>query len=234
MEVVDIWTGRRACALQSALRMSNDAFARHLGVSVRTVASWHDNPDLQPRPEIQASLDTVLESASAGVLARFRTFLAEEPQVQAEVRSGNDGATNDADSATSLIVAIAVVVTDQHVLLVCRRDAEPSGITWQFPAGIVKPGTSGATVAVRETLAETGVHCSVREELGRRIHPLSGLKCEYFLCDYLTGEVENRDPSENVSVVWASRAEVARFISADTIFPPILRALEETNDAASS
>lgn len=59
--------------------MSNDAFARHLGVSIRTVAAWHDNPDLQPRPEMQAGLDTVLESASAGVSARFRIFLAEAP-----------------------------------------------------------------------------------------------------------------------------------------------------------
>jgi tetratricopeptide (TPR) repeat protein len=80
-EVIDIWTGRRACALQSAIRMSNDAFARRLGVSLRTVASWHDAPDLQPRPETQAILDTVLDTASAGVLARFRIFLAETPQV---------------------------------------------------------------------------------------------------------------------------------------------------------
>jgi hypothetical protein len=80
VEVVDIWTGRRACALQAALRMSNEAFAHRLGVSVRTVASWHDHSDLEPRPEIQATLDTVLESASAGVLARFRIFLGEQPQ----------------------------------------------------------------------------------------------------------------------------------------------------------
>ena len=63
--------------------MSNHAFARHLGVNVRTVANWHDNPEVQPRPEMQESLDTVYESASAGVLARFRVFLAQTPTVEA-------------------------------------------------------------------------------------------------------------------------------------------------------
>ena len=82
-------------------------------------------------------------------------------------------------------------------------------------------------VAVRETLAETNIHCSICQSLGSRLHPLSGVNCEYFLCDYLIGEIENRDPSENVSVAWAPRADVTRFISADTIFPPVLWTLLE-------
>jgi transcriptional regulator with XRE-family HTH domain len=80
-----------------------------------------------------------------------------------------------------LDVAIAVVRTDAHVLMVCRREPDPSGITWQFPAGIIKPGASANTVAVRETLAETGIHCSVRSNLGVRLHPWTGVRCEYFL-----------------------------------------------------
>jgi DNA-binding transcriptional regulator YiaG len=36
--VVTAWTGRTACALQAALRLSNQAFAAKLGVGVRTVA----------------------------------------------------------------------------------------------------------------------------------------------------------------------------------------------------
>jgi hypothetical protein len=43
MNVVTGWTGRTACALQDALRMSSDTFAAHLDVSVRTVADWHKN-----------------------------------------------------------------------------------------------------------------------------------------------------------------------------------------------
>lgn len=53
MPMVDRWTGQTACALQAALRLSNDAFAAHLGIATRTVANWHEKPDLTPRTEIQ-------------------------------------------------------------------------------------------------------------------------------------------------------------------------------------
>ena len=38
MEVIASWTGRHADALRQALRMTNESFAEHLGVAVRTVA----------------------------------------------------------------------------------------------------------------------------------------------------------------------------------------------------
>lgn len=80
---------------------------------------------------------------------------------------------------------------------------------------------------MRETLAETGVHCIVRRSLGNRLHPVTAVKCEYFLCDYLAGEAANIDIIENVDVTWARRDAVTRFITADMIFPPILAALKE-------
>ena len=57
MDLVTGWTGRAACALQDALRLSNESFAEHLGIGVRTVASWHQKPGLRPRPEMQQILD---------------------------------------------------------------------------------------------------------------------------------------------------------------------------------
>jgi 8-oxo-dGTP diphosphatase len=124
-------------------------------------------------------------------------------------------------------VSIAIVARDAEVLVVCRRDSDPSGITWQFPAGIVKPGASPRAIAVRETLAETGIHCSIREYLGSRVHPKSDVNCEYFLCDFLAGNVENRDTSENIAAMWVPRSDVTRFIPKDIIYPPVLRQLEE-------
>jgi len=58
------------------------------------------------------------------------------------------------------------------------------------------------------------------------VHPLTGVRCEYYLCDYLAGEVENRDALENINVTWAPRPELARFIPSDMIFEPVLRVLE--------
>ena len=65
------WTGRTACALQQALRMTNDDFADHLGVAVRTVANWHSSPNTVPRTEIQSALDTAYERSTASVQRRF-------------------------------------------------------------------------------------------------------------------------------------------------------------------
>jgi 8-oxo-dGTP diphosphatase len=167
-------TGRHATALQAALRMSQHEMAALLGVAKRTIASWHERPEVVIRPELQRALDTAYERASESAKLRFARQLKADDAVEIEA----------AGTAVALTVAIAVVVTDLDALVVCRREVDPSGITWQFPAGIVKPGASAAIIAVRETLAETGVHLTVRSELGRRVHPLTGVDCRYFLCDF--------------------------------------------------
>ena len=196
------------------MRLSNDAFAAHLGIAVRTVATWHQKPDLTPRAEVQQLLDTALDAVPAGVRARFTT-LASSPVAVAEP-----------GAAHALTVAIAVVVRDSAVLVVQRRAEDGAAHSWQFPAGMVKPGTEADTTAVRETYAETGVHCRVARNLGSRLHPITKVMCEYLLCDYLTGEAENRDAAENVSVAWAPADRLTRFIPTDRIYPPILTALE--------
>jgi len=162
-----------------------------------------------PQNETQRILDTAYERADEAVRKRFIHLSRPgvgPPQVQA------------------LRVAIAVVMRGADVLLVCRQDG--SDITWQFPAGIVKPGGSAQKVAVRETLNETGVHCSIRSHLGERLHPITRAFCSYFACDYGHGEAINGDSSENVAVAWAPIRELSRYIPTDRVFPPILSALE--------
>lgn len=208
MEVIDTWTGRTACLLQAAHRMTGESFARRLGVAPRTVASWHANPDVVPMNEIQSALDTLLEKALPPVRLRFAR-LAQPP----------------ADTtAQALRVAIAVVHRRGEVLLVCRRDGGTAA--WQFPAGIVKPGAVPEAVAVQETLGETGVHCAVRLHLGSRLHPVTGAQCEYHLAEHLDGEPDNLDPVENSAAKWVPISALTRFIPADRIYAPILTALE--------
>lgn len=207
MDVIT-WTGELACHLQAALRMGRDEFAGRLGVHPQTVAAWHSRPGIVPRPDMQAALDTVYEKALPPVRLRFAQL----------VRPPKPTGTQ------TLRVAVAVVVRRGEVLLVQRRDGGP--LDWQFPAGIVKPGGDPATIAVRETRAETGVHCSVRQALGSRIHPQTGVVAEYLLCDHLMGEPTNLDPAENSDTLWAPVAALTRFIPADRIYAPILTALE--------
>ena len=177
VDVVDTWTGRTACLLQEAMRMTNEAFAEHLGISVRTISRWHSAPEMTHRIEVQQILDTAYERADEAVRRRFA--LLSRP-------------TGETMQAQALRVAIAVVVRGNDVLLVCRRGSD--ALTWQFPAGVVKPGAVAESVAVQETHAETGVHCSVRQHLGGRLHPDTGVMADYHLCEYLMGDAVNRDP----------------------------------------
>ncbi|MGY1579177.1 NUDIX domain-containing protein [Streptomyces sp. MN13] len=209
MDVVETWTGRTACLLQQAMRMTNEAFAERLGISERTISRWHANPGMTHRTEVQQILDIAHREAGEEVQRRFALLLRPPaPRMEAQ----------------ALRVAIAIVLRGDDVLLVCRRgDGE---LRWQFPAGMVKPGADPSTVAVQETHGETGVHCTVREQLGERVHPVTGVVATYFLADHLAGEATNRDPLENVDVTWVPRASLTRFIPSNQIFPPILSALE--------
>jgi hypothetical protein len=99
MDQVTSWTGRSACALQAALRLSNEGFAERLGVGVRTVAAWHQKPSLRPRPEMQQVLDTALDQASPAIKERFSVLLAPAPHTETKPR-GN-GETADAERRLS-------------------------------------------------------------------------------------------------------------------------------------
>ncbi|MGW5636465.1 NUDIX domain-containing protein [Streptomyces sp. NPDC003832] len=208
---VEQWTGQKAAWLQEAFQMTQEEFAGRLGVSVRSVAAWHASPNMIPQRETQRILDTAYGRAGDAVRRRF-IHLARIDTPQQQVQA--------------LRVAIAVVRRGGDVLLVCRQDGDD--ISWQFPAGIVKPGGNAAKVAVRETLDETGIHCLVREHLGERLHPRTRAMCDYFICDYVQGEAVNGDASENVAVAWAPIGDLARFIPTDRVYPPILSALEAT------
>ncbi|MEV7466157.1 NUDIX domain-containing protein [Streptomyces kronopolitis] len=212
MDVIDMWSGRHAVALQAATRSTNEEFARTLGVAVRTVAAWHADPAIVPRREIQRALDTALERVTPAEQRRFGVLYRQTAEVQTQ----------------ALRVAIAVVVRGAEVLLVCRRGED--GLTWQFPAGVVKPGGSASAVAVQETLAETAVHCSVRKALGSRVHPVTGVLAEYQLCDFLAGEARNQDAVENLDVAWVPINNLTKFIPTDKIYPPVMAALEGTHE----
>lgn len=207
VDVVGRWTGGRAVALQQALRLTNEGFAGELGISVRTVASWHRDAGVTPREELQQLLDVAFERAPESVHSRYEALLA-----------------GPAGDVQALRVAVAVVVHRKQVLLVCRRGDD--AISWQFPSGIVKPGGRPESTAVRETLAETGVHCAVVRALGGRLHPVTGVECVYLQCSWLAGDASNADPEENMAVMWVAIGELTRFIPEQLIYPPILDALE--------
>ncbi len=70
-EVITAWTGCHADCLRQALRMTNEAFAEHLGVAVRTVAYWRARPGIIPQPAMQEVLDAALARAPERARALF-------------------------------------------------------------------------------------------------------------------------------------------------------------------
>jgi transcriptional regulator with XRE-family HTH domain len=71
MTVVEEWTGGHARALQAAMRLTNEAFAEHLGISPRTVGKWRRRPDMVPSPQLQEALDTSLRRSDPETQSRF-------------------------------------------------------------------------------------------------------------------------------------------------------------------
>src|SRR5215469_16543675 len=61
--LVETWTGCRADSLRQAMRMTNESFAEHLGVAVRTVAYWRNRPGMVPSSAMQEILDAALDRA---------------------------------------------------------------------------------------------------------------------------------------------------------------------------
>jgi hypothetical protein len=114
MDQVTDWTGRTACALQAALRLSNEGFAERLGVGVRTVAAWHQKPSLRPRPEMQQVLDTALEKASPAIKARFSVLLAPAPLKEAKPQENGETADAERRLSTDPSIASALDRLDQY------------------------------------------------------------------------------------------------------------------------
>lgn len=136
----------------------------------------------------------------------------------------------DDEAPEPLAVALAIVVRGFDVLLVQNRDTGQ----WQFPAGTVKPGRDASRTAIRECLAETGVHADVVRSLGVRVHPKTRALCNYFACEHLAGEPVNADPDENTAAVWAPIRSLERFIPLTDIFPPALDHLQGARPCLSS
>jgi hypothetical protein len=116
MKTVQQWTGRTACALQAALRMTNEAFAAHLGTAVRTVATWHQKPERVPSAEMQQALDTTLELAGEGAQARFAMNVADtgsapEPPVPMSEGSAHVAENETASAADDRRTAASSTIT---------------------------------------------------------------------------------------------------------------------------
>lgn len=102
MAAVTGWTGETACALQTAMRLSNQAFAAHLGIGLRTVSGWHEKPTLRPQSALQQLLDTKLDQAPADVKARFAALTGDPADDVRKATDAEDRLSADANISAAL------------------------------------------------------------------------------------------------------------------------------------
>jgi hypothetical protein len=159
VKMIEGWTGASACALQAALRMSNESFAARLGVGVRTVASWHQKPGLRPRPEMQQALDTALAQAPEDVRERFAALIGGPGQATAPAPGGQAPGPDDLSAVAE---AERRLLSDRQIASAVSRLDELAG--WE-------PGTGRREVAGqlaradRRDLADRG---NRRKSVGQR------------------------------------------------------------------
>lgn len=149
MDLNSGWTGRTACALQAACRMSNESFAEHLGIGTRTVATWHQKPSLRPKSEMQQLLDTAFEQAAPAVKERFAALVQDsgEEATASRGKMEAEAATTEAER---------------------RLTADPNisgALDWLDQNAGWMPGTARQQVAVR--LAHLDVR-QLRDKRSRR------------------------------------------------------------------
>jgi excisionase family DNA binding protein len=130
---------------------------------------------------------------------------------------------NKSESIQPLQVAISLVVKGSDVLLVKRQTPEDK-LVWQFPAGRIRYAEKPTNRAEKAVLNETGIYCKVQKRLGKRVQPDTRVIAYYFLCEYVTGELENIDKEQNSSAIWVSKEKVLTLLTSN-VFEPIRKVL---------
>jgi 8-oxo-dGTP diphosphatase len=121
-------------------------------------------------------------------------------------------------------VAAAVVVDDGRVLLI-RRAVTEGRLSWQFPAGKVKPGEPGEQAAAREAFEETGIALRVVGSLGERVHPDTDRVIIYVACEVVGGAAHVASREEVAEVLWCDRDSLAVLVPYP-IYAPVQRYLD--------
>lgn len=122
-----------------------------------------------------------------------------------------------------LPVVAAVVTSARGVLVGQRRDGSPP---WTLIAGETVAGETPADTAVREVREETGLHVAPGEEIGRRVHPVTGRTMIYVAAqpaDGASDDVAVVDDYELTDVRWASLDEASRLLPG--LYEPVHRHL---------
>jgi len=124
-------------------------------------------------------------------------------------------------------VALAIITSDQGVLVAKRKDGIPP---WTFLGGDIEPGESSADAMRRRVQAEAGLPVTSVHFIGRRIHPKTSRVMVYGHVEVGAGEPQLGDPEDLDEVRWVSIDET-RTLMPD-MYGPVRVYLDELNRTA--
>ena len=119
-------------------------------------------------------------------------------------------------------LALAVITSDQGVLIARRQDGIPP---WTFPGGEIEPGEAAGDAMRRKVLHETGLTAISARFIGRRLHPKTSLVVVYGHVEVEPGEPVNGDPDDLAEVRWASIDETRELMP--DMYSPVRQYLDE-------
>jgi 8-oxo-dGTP diphosphatase len=115
------------------------------------------------------------------------------------------------------LVAAALILRDQQVLICQRTRHQTMPLKWEFPGGKIEQGEQPRDALRRELEEELGIDARIGDEVARIRHTYdSGASVElrFFVVHSFTGDLENRIFRD---VQWVERAQLPsyEFLEAD-------------------
>lgn len=96
---------------------------------------------------------------------------------------------------TVRLVAAALILRDDKVLICQRRANQPMALKWEFPGGKIEPGETPAQALARELDEELGIKAQIGAPIIRVRHAYrngGAVDLQFFAVHSFEGEIENR------------------------------------------
>ncbi|MDE3150121.1 MAG: (deoxy)nucleoside triphosphate pyrophosphohydrolase [Acidobacteriota bacterium] len=93
------------------------------------------------------------------------------------------------------LVAAALIVRGEEVLICQRRPDQPMALQWEFPGGKIEAGESPTEALARELTEELGILATIGAPIVRIRHNYrhgGAVDLQFFAVREFTGEIENR------------------------------------------
>lgn len=109
--------------------------------------------------------------------------------------TGKSVATNVEQSKSVRLVAAALILRGDSVLICQRRADQPMALKWEFPGGKIEAGETAEQALARELDEELGIRATVGAAVVRIRHTYrngGAVDLQFFVIHAFEGEIENR------------------------------------------